>query len=115
MAEDPAATDAANARAALAARLAELETRAGHVHSAAAEPVSADSEEAATEKQDDDALAAEEALIARERAALAAALARIDAGDWGDCTRCGEPIDPRRLAAQPEAALCISCATDLGG
>lgn len=103
------------ARITLLARLAELESRAEHVHSAASEPVSADSEEAASERQDDDALAAEEALIARERAAVSAALERIDAGTWGDCTRCGEPIDPRRLAAQPEAALCIDCAAALGG
>ncbi len=103
------------ARITLAARLAELESRAGHVHSAASEPVSADSEEAASERQDDDALAAEETMIARERAAISAALGRIDAGEWGDCTRCGEPIDPRRLAAQPEAALCIECAGEIGG
>lgn len=103
------------ARITLLARLVELESRAHHVHSAASEPVSADSEEAASERQDDDALAAEEALIARERAAITAALGRIDAGAWGDCSRCGEPIDPRRLAAQPEAALCIACAGALGG
>ena len=114
MAAEATGTTAA-ARAGLAARLEELEARAGHVHSAATEPVSADSEEAATERQDDDALAGEEALIARERSAVTAAIARIDAGEWGDCTRCGNAIDPRRLAAQPEAALCIACATELGG
>lgn len=103
------------ARITMLARLAELGSRAEHVQRAANEPVSADSEEAASQRQDDDALAAEEALIARERAAITAALARIDAGEWGDCTRCGEPIDPRRLAAQPDAALCMGCAGEVGG
>jgi RNA polymerase-binding transcription factor DksA len=38
------------------------------------------------------------------------ALSRLDAGDYGICTNCGEPIDPRRLEALPYAELCIFCA-----
>lgn len=38
------------------------------------------------------------------------ALARIDAGDYGLCTECGEPIDPRRLEFDPTVDLCIGCA-----
>jgi RNA polymerase-binding protein DksA len=34
---------------------------------------------------------------------------RIDAGTWGLCQRCGEPIAPSRLEAMPTAELCISC------
>lgn len=34
---------------------------------------------------------------------------RIDAGTWGLCQRCGEPIPPDRLEAMPTAELCISC------
>lgn len=102
-------------RAGLAARHAELVQRGSHVHAALVEPVSADSAEAAVEHEDDEVLEREEALILRERAAIAAAIARIDDGSYGDCTRCGEAIDPRRLAARPEAALCHPCATALGG
>jgi DnaK suppressor protein len=40
---------------------------------------------------------------------IASALGRIEAGTYGDCLRCGEPIDERRLAAQPEATLCRAC------
>ena len=38
------------------------------------------------------------------------ALSRLDAGNYGICTNCEEPIDPRRLAALPYAELCVSCA-----
>jgi RNA polymerase-binding protein DksA len=37
------------------------------------------------------------------------ALARIDAGTFGTCTRCGRPIAEERLEARPWAALCIDC------
>ena len=36
-----------------------------------------------------------------------AALARIDAGTYGRCERCGNPIDEERLEALPWATLCI--------
>ena len=39
------------------------------------------------------------------------ALARVDAGTYGVCTACGQPIDPARLKARPAAALCIACAS----
>ena len=31
------------------------------------------------------------------------ALGRIEAGSYGLCLKCGQPIDPRRLAASPAA------------
>ncbi len=37
------------------------------------------------------------------------ALARIDAGTYGICTRCGERIARDRLEALPEASLCLLC------
>lgn len=37
------------------------------------------------------------------------ALARIAAGTYGVCVRCGEQIAAERLEAMPEAELCISC------
>jgi DnaK suppressor protein len=39
-----------------------------------------------------------------------AALARLDAGIYGSCARCGRPIGEARLEARPSAALCIDCA-----
>ena len=38
------------------------------------------------------------------------ALDRIERGEYGDCLECGEPIDPRRLEADPTALRCIDCA-----
>jgi DnaK suppressor protein len=37
------------------------------------------------------------------------ALAKMDAGTYGTCERCGNPIGPERLAALPWAVLCIDC------
>ncbi|MDI9457216.1 MAG: TraR/DksA C4-type zinc finger protein, partial [Bacillota bacterium] len=37
------------------------------------------------------------------------ALARIDAGTYGICLRCGEMISAARLEAVPEAPLCLPC------
>jgi DnaK suppressor protein len=37
------------------------------------------------------------------------ALARIDAGTYGRCESCGEPIGKARLQAYPRATLCVRC------
>lgn len=37
------------------------------------------------------------------------ALERIEAGTYGTCESCGEPIESARLKALPHASLCISC------
>ena len=38
-----------------------------------------------------------------------AALERLDAGTYGACLWCGDPIAPERLEALPWAAHCIAC------
>ena len=40
------------------------------------------------------------------------ALARLDAGDYGLCADCEEPIAEARLKALPYATLCIQCAEE---
>jgi RNA polymerase-binding protein DksA len=48
---------------------------------------------------------------ARERlAAISNALRRLEAGSYGVCERCGQPIGADRLAARPAATTCIRCA-----
>jgi len=39
------------------------------------------------------------------------ALAKIDAGTYGQCESCGGPIADARLEAKPAARLCIQCAS----
>ena len=41
---------------------------------------------------------------------IEAALIRIESGDYGDCVRCGEPIETGRLKADPSTPLCLACA-----
>lgn len=53
-------------------------------------------------------------FMTRERVAervnqLSAALRRLDDGHYGICERCGERIEPARLAALPEATTCREC------
>lgn len=40
------------------------------------------------------------------------ALKKIDAGEFGVCEDCGEPIGLKRLEARPETTLCIRCKED---
>ncbi len=37
------------------------------------------------------------------------ALKKMDAGEYGLCEECDEPISLKRLQARPEAQLCIQC------
>jgi len=37
------------------------------------------------------------------------ALDKLDQGTYGVCDNCGQPIDPARLEALPQASLCLSC------
>ena len=52
------------------------------------------------------------AMSAQARAAvdeIDRALAKITAGTYGTCERCGTPIPKARLKALPYAALCVAC------
>ncbi|HEX3620980.1 MAG TPA: TraR/DksA C4-type zinc finger protein [Acidimicrobiales bacterium] len=42
-------------------------------------------------------------------AEIDAALARVDAGTYGICEACQQPIPEARLDAVPEATLCVAC------
>lgn len=47
--------------------------------------------------------------LTRRLGQLTAALERLERDDYGRCTVCGEPIEPERLVAIPEAATCLGC------
>jgi len=54
-------------------------------------------------------------LREREQGLLAkieAALEKIEAGEYGECVSCGEPIGLKRLEARPVAELCIDCKSE---
>jgi DnaK suppressor protein len=44
-----------------------------------------------------------------EMRGVEAALRRLDAGVYGDCETCSEPIPVQRLLVQPAAARCADC------
>lgn len=54
-------------------------------------------------------------MVASEASArmaeIDAALARVDAGTYGLCEACGNPVPEARLEAVPEATLCVACKT----
>ena len=59
-----------------------------------------------------------DALVRQARHHLAeidAALERVEAGSYGVCVRCGEPIAAARLEARPTARTCVECVTSVGG
>ena len=97
-------------RAALEAKLADLQTRLAGVTKDITKTLSSDFAEQATERENDDVL--EE--IAKETqtsiAHVRAALQRLDDDSYGICASCGEEIAEGRLDALPETTLCVKCA-----
>lgn len=53
---------------------------------------------------------AQDARRAAELRRIAAALQRIDEGEYGWCAECGEAIAPKRLDIDPTADHCVACA-----
>lgn len=75
-------------------------------------------EERTRNEGDGDQLAVERDLVAqlgeKSQAWLAevdGALARMDAGTFGSCGGCGEPIAVERLEVRPQSAMCVPCAS----
>jgi DnaK suppressor protein len=78
-------------------------------------------EESSTRPSSDDEVDTGSATSERERtmslsrhargqlALIDEALARMDAGSYGLCTSCGEPIHPDRLEARPQSVQCLRC------
>ena len=54
------------------------------------------------------------ALDSQKRNSLAGvehALRKIDAGTYGICDNCGQPIGPARMEALPQAVYCMTCSS----
>lgn len=103
-------TDPDLARKRLRNRLAELDHRLVEIEHDLDEPRPADFEEAASDRESDEMLEELGQVGLTEVRMIEAALARIDAGTYGTCTKCGDPISTERLEAVPHAPLCRHCA-----
>mgnify|MGYP000931702843 CR=1 FL=1 len=106
-------SDTAEIRQRLTTRRDEISARLSRItrdvrHSE--EPLDADFAEQAVERENDEVLTALDNTIRAELAQLEQTLQRLDAGAYGMCQRCGEPIAEKRLQALPYAVLCIACA-----
>ncbi len=105
---DPAAL--ARVRAALLDERARLQAELHEMTIDAPDPMTYGSQAAAASQ----VFAQQRDLALREHdeqliAAVDAALARVDAGTYGVCATCGQPIAAARLEALPAAAHCIEC------
>jgi phage/conjugal plasmid C-4 type zinc finger TraR family protein len=50
-----------------------------------------------------------ERMLEREAAQVEQAMRARASGTYGICQECGQPIPAERLAARPEATLCVKC------
>ena len=66
-------------------------------------------EEEATETQELEKRLALEKRTRDQLAEVEHALHKFEEGTYGLCDICGQPIDPARLEALPQANLCLSC------
>jgi DnaK suppressor protein len=66
-------------------------------------------EEEATETLELEKRLVLENRIRQELAGIEHALHKFEEGTYGKCDNCGQPIDPARLEALPQASLCLNC------
>ena len=104
-------TELAVSRDRLQQRLSQLMKRAGEIESDLRKPQNPDWEERATEIENDEVLETLDSSTLDEVKQIQEALERVNAGTYGVCLRCGQPVGDKRLEAVPHAATCISCAS----
>lgn len=97
-------------RATLDNKLTQLQQRLGKIKQDLRQTPEPDSEERASSRENDEVLERLDESDREEIHQLQEAIAHIDAGTYGLCTRCGKSIAPARLAALPYAGTCITCA-----
>jgi RNA polymerase-binding protein DksA len=97
-------------RARLVQHKAELQKRVTTIHEHARDPLEQDSAEQAAQLGNVAVVAALESEAVQQIAEIDAALQRLDAGTYGICVSCGEPIGEGRLKVRPAATQCRDCA-----
>ena len=76
------------------------------------EPLPQDFAEQAVELENQELLEALDVEVADELRQIERALSRLEAGDYQQCSRCGEDIPGARLKALPTTSLCVDCASE---
>jgi len=102
--------DLATRRAQLDERMAFLVERLRELDAELDSHQSKDWQELATEREADEVLERLGHSGMTEIAQIKAALARIDAGEYGFCVTCGAEIAQERLDLLPDTPFCRSCA-----
>ena len=97
-------------QAELEARQAELQGRIGQIKAELDSHQERDWEELATQREGDEVLEGMGLDAQAELRAIAAALKRIEAGDYGRCQRCGNDIGEARLDVLAYTPFCKECA-----
>ena len=100
----------ADRKQALEARRAELVGELNEIEHQLDEPAPKDREDRSSERQGDEVLEALGHVELAEVARIDAALARIAAGTYGDCVKCGAEISQARLDLLPATPFCKTCA-----
>ncbi len=102
--------DQAKLRKQLLDAKAELETRVTTIHRHARNPLDANSAEQAAQLGNVEVVSALETEAVEELADIKTAIQRLETGNYGICTSCGEEIGDQRLAVRPESLECVDCA-----
>jgi len=97
-------------RIVLESRLKELDVRLHQIDDELDSHNSKDWEELATEREEDEVLEGMGLSAQAEIRTIKAALARMDAGEYGECVDCGEVITSERLDVLPYTPFCRDCA-----
>lgn len=99
-------------KAALTERKSYLEAKLHEIDDELDSHNSPDWEELAVERETDEVLESMGLSGQEEIRAIAAALGRMDAGEYGYCVSCGDKITEERLDVLPYTPFCQSCAAE---
>lgn len=100
----------ATRKAQLESRLSDLKGRMGRIENELDSHNSPDWEDLAAERESDEVLETMGLGAQQEARMIEAALDRIEAGEYGFCTRCGAEIGDARLDLLPFTPFCKDCA-----
>ncbi len=88
----------------------ELELRVAKARTSLSNKHSADWSEQAIERENEEVLVELIREGEQELEQIKKSLARMNSGEYGLCSDCGDAINPERLQAMPMATNCIQCA-----